>query len=289
VPGIPIAGVRIACRPPVPADQLERAVAAARAADVAIVVVGTTPEYESEGFDRDSLSLPGDQDPLVWAVAAANPRTIVVLNTGAPVDAQWAGLVAGVAQGWFGGQEVGHGVADVLFGDVDPGGRLPTTYPVRLEDTPAFLDIPGSAGRVRYSEGVFMGYRWYDRRAIEPRWCFGHGLSYTTFVFSSLDATLERASLSVSNVGPVAGVCVVQVYVGAVGGPAASVPRPARELRGFAKVTVGAGETVDVTIDLDPPRRWEGGWVTDAGEYEVSAGVSSRDLRARAVVSVPPT
>ena len=138
-----------------------------------------------------------------------------------PSTCRGRGWWLGSRQGWFGGQEVGHGVADVIFGDVDPGGRLPTTYPMRIEDTPAFLDVPGSMGQVRYSEGVFMGYRWYDRRDIEPRWCFGHGLSYTTFVFSSLDATLESASLSVSNVGPVDGVCVVQVYVGAVGGRAA--------------------------------------------------------------------
>lgn len=155
---VPLAGVRLGCQPPVPADQLERAVALAAASDAAIVVVGTTPEWESEGFDRRTLALPGAQDELVARVADANPRCVVVLNTGAPVSAPWADAVPAVMQLWFAGQEAGHAAADVLFGEVNPSGRLPTTFPVRLEDTAGYLDLPGEDGRVRYSEGVFMGY-----------------------------------------------------------------------------------------------------------------------------------
>lgn len=292
-PRLPVSGVRLGCLPAVPGDLVDRAVAAAASCDAAVVVVGTTPEFESEGFDRPGLSLPGQQDLLIERVAAVNPRCVVLLNTGAPVSAPWASDVAAVAQLWLGGQEVGHAAADVLFGDVNPCGRLPTTFPVRIEDTPAFLDVPGDAGRVRYSEGVFAGYRWYDARRIEPQWCFGHGLSYTTFEYRDLSASSEGVSLTVANTGEVDGREVVQVYVGASGGAATGTRRPLRELRGFAKVSLPAGEAARVDVPLGEPafRRWDAathGWLVDAGEYEISVGASSRDLRLHAVVTVEP-
>ena len=176
---------------PVPAgDAIERAAAAAAAADVALVIVGTDDDWETEGEDRTGLALPGEQDALVAAVAAANERTIVVLNTGSPVTMPWLDDVAAVLQLWFPGQEVGDALADMLFGDVEPGGRLPVTFPKRIEDTPAFAHYPGEGGKAEYAEGLHIGHRWYDREDIEPLFPFGFGLGYTTF---SIETRPSRA------------------------------------------------------------------------------------------------
>jgi len=293
-PRLPLAGIRIGCQPPLPDDLFEQAVAAAASADAVIVVVGTTPEWESEGHDRASLHLPGRQDELIEAVAAVNPRCAVLLNTGSPHAAPWAERVAAVAQLWFGGQEVGAGAADVLLGATNPAGHLPTSFPMRLEDTAAFLDVPGDAGTIRYGEGLFMGYRWHDARDLPPRWCFGHGLSYTTFehgpVTASPDGDGVEVTLDVTNTGALDGREVVQVYVGAVDGEAASVRRPVRELRAFTKVALASGEARTVTLRLAPEsfQRWDAvshGWTVDPGTYEIAVGRSSRDLRSRTTVA----
>ena len=173
-----VTGFRVGCMPVGGPDLLERAAAAAAAADVAVVVVGTNDEWETEGRDRESLRLPGEQDELVRRVAAANPRTVVVVNTGSPVDLPWAPDVAAVLHASFGGQEMGEGVVDVLTGVIDPGGRLATTFPLSLEHTPAFTSFAPENHIVRYTEGVFVGYRWYDTRRLPVRFPFGHGLSY---------------------------------------------------------------------------------------------------------------
>ena len=180
---MPVAAVSFggAFRPP--DDALTVAADAARAADVALVVVGTDGRWETEGKDRSTLRLPGDQDALVSAVAAANPRTVVVVNSGAPVEMPWADEVPGIVQVWYPGQEGGTAIVDVLLGDVDASGRLPTTFPVRLEDTPAFRFYPGDGQTLHYGEGLMVGYRHYDTRGVDPRFCFGHGLSYTTFAY----------------------------------------------------------------------------------------------------------
>ena len=162
-------GAEVRVAPPRPDDLLERAVAAAAAADVAVVVVGLDDEWETEGRDRPDLSLPGGQAELIEQVAAVNGRTIVVVNTGAPVAMDWADRVPAIVQLWYPGQEGGDALADVLFGAVNPSGRLPLTFPQRLEDTPAFLNDPGEAGHVLYGEGIFVGYRFYEARRIEPR------------------------------------------------------------------------------------------------------------------------
>ena len=174
-------GVRIGCRLPEVADRLDRAAAIASAADAAIVVVGNSPEWESEGRDRESMDLPGDQDELIRRVAAANPNTVVVVNTGAPVTMDWVDDVRAVVQAWFGGQEMANALVDIVTGDAEPGGRLPVTIPLRLEHSPAFGSFPGENGDHRYGEGVLVGYRWYDTRHLPVRFPFGHGLSYTTF------------------------------------------------------------------------------------------------------------
>ena len=179
------AGSRSDADRPSPPDLMDRAVALARRADAVVCVVGTDNDWETEGVDRDSMALPPPQDELIRAVAAVNPATVVVVNAASPIAMPWADDVAAILQAWFPGEEWGNALADVLSGDISPSGKLPTTIPVRLEDTPAFTNYPGERGQVRYGEGVFVGYRWYDTRRIEPRFCFGHGLSYTTFELSA--------------------------------------------------------------------------------------------------------
>jgi beta-glucosidase len=303
-PGLPgLGGLAIGCEPPRPDDQFERAVALARRADTAIVVVGTSAEWESEGHDRRDMTLPGLQDELVAAVAAVNPRTVVVVNAGSPVGMDWADDVAAIAQLWFPGQEGGPALAAVLFGDADPGGRLPTTIPRAIEDTPAFTSYPGERGHVVYGESVYLGYRWYDRRRIEPRFPFGHGLSYTTFELGALEAdrtevaasaaasgtdTLVELRVPITNTGTRSGTDVLQLYVHDV---EATVARPEQELRAFAKVALGPGQSATVTFGLDrrafaywDPDRHD--WHVEPGEFEIRIGESSRDIRAVAVVTV---
>jgi beta-glucosidase len=297
--GFGVGGLAIGCAPPRPDDLFERAVALAARADTVVMVVGTSAEWESEGHDRKRMELPGRQDELIASVAAVNPRTIVVVNAGSPVAMEWADDVAAVVQLWFPGEEGAPALAAVLFGDADPGGRLPLTIPRRIEDTPGFTSYPGERGTVLYGESIFGGYRWYDRRRIEPRFPFGHGLSYTTFGFGALE--LDRTELGpecalqlripVTNTGSRAGTEVVQCYVRDV---AASVARPEQELRAFAKVALEPGQSASVIVDLD--RRafafWDPGshgWVVEPGDFEIRVGASSRDIRAVATVTVPDT
>lgn len=247
-------GVVVGHRPPETADLMDRAVAAAAEADVAVVVVGTSDEWETEGHDRTSLSLPGDQDELVRRVCAANPRTVVVVNSGAPVQLDWAADTAALLQAWFGGQEMADALTDVLLGEAEPGGRLPVTLPLRVEHTPAFGSFPGANHRVAYSEGVLSGYRWYDTRALSTRFPFGHGGSYTTFGWSEPAMTREGddvvVELLVTNTGARSGSEVVQAYVEP---PPSRLPRPRRELRAFAKLRLEPGQSRQVRLVL-PPR-----------------------------------
>lgn len=287
-----VGGLRVGITPPVPADLFDRAAAAAAEADVAVVVVGLDGEWETEGSDRVGMDLPGRQDELVGAVAAANPRTVVVLNAGSPVHVPWADDVGAVVQAWYPGQELGDGLADVLFGDVDASGRLPTTWPRRLADAPSHATYPGTGDQVRYAEGVFMGYRHFDAHDVEPRWPFGHGLSYTTFGYSGLEVRGPAAGslvpveveLAVTNTGARAGIEVVQLYVADV---EASVPRPPQELKGFARVVLEPGASTTVRFTLRPRDLafWDAEaatWTVEPGRFEVRVGASSRDIRATA-------
>ncbi|MDX1649383.1 MAG: phosphate acyltransferase, partial [Myxococcota bacterium] len=288
-----LGGLRLGHLPPFPDDAMERAEAAARDADAAVVVIGLNRDWETEGRDRESLALPGRQAELAERVAAANPRTVVVVNAGAPVDLAFAERVPALLWAWYPGQEAGHAVADLLFGDAEPGGRLPTTFPARLEDTPSFPHYPGSDGKVLYGEGVLAGYRHYDTRGVTPRFPFGHGLSYTRFELSDLvlsrDEAAEpelpvEASVTLRNVGARKGSEVVQLYVH---DREASVPRPEQELRAFARVELAPGERRRVRLPLparafafwDETRR---AWTAEAGDYEIRVGRSSRDLPLRA-------
>ncbi|MEV6328746.1 glycoside hydrolase family 3 C-terminal domain-containing protein [Streptomyces sp. NPDC051909] len=271
-----------------PDELIAEAVASARAADTAVVVVATTERVESEGFDRTDLALPGRQDDLVRAVAAANPNTVVVVNAGSPVEMPWREDVAAILLGWFPGQEGGAALADVLTGAEEPGGRLPTTWPVALADAPV-TEVTPTGGRLDYAEGVFIGYRAWDRAGAVPAYPFGHGLGYTTWSYDSLLATPDTVTVRLTNTGTRPGREVVQIYLAPVstvsmGARSTTVERPARWLAGFASVEAGAGETVEVTVEL--PRRafeiWDeepGAWTLVGGTYEVLAARSLADAR----------
>ncbi len=284
-----LGGFAIGAAPPERTDAFDHAVATARDADVAIVVVGTGPDWESEGHDRETMDLPRDQATLVRAVAAANPRTVVCVNAGAPVTMDWADVVPTVLQCWLPGQEWGNALADVVLGAVEPGGRLPTTLPERLDDSPGFPDYPGADGEVAYSEGVFMGYRGYDTHGYDPTFCFGHGLGYTTFAYGPASVDGTTVSLDVTNTGSRAGSDVVQCYVGDV---ESSVSRPVHELRAFEKVHLepGASRTVAFALDDRAFAFWsDAGWVVEPGAFTIRIGASSRDIRAEATIDHPGT
>lgn len=291
--------VRIGFRKPLPASSVADAAQVAAQADYAVVCVGTTGEWETEGEDRWGLTLPGRQDELVHAVARANPNTIVLLQTGGPVLMPWLSEVRAVVQGWFPGQEAGHALADVLTGKAEPGGRLPQTFPARLEDDPVHPDqpdrqYPGEDGHVAYDEGLFIGYRHVDRAGLTPLFPFGFGLSYTTFQLGEPQLRAEtvkpgdevEVSVSVRNTGERAGQTVVQLYVRDL---EAHVERPDKELKAFAKVSLEPGEAQDVTLRLDMRAlayfdEVRCAWVADVGEFELLIGTSSADLPHRATL-----
>ncbi len=275
----------------------EEAVALAGDSDVVICFLGLPPAYEAEGHDRSSIDLPDSQIDLVRAVAAANPRTVVALSNGSAVStASWRNAVGAIVEFWLTGQAHGDSVADVLLGDVNPSGKLPETVPVRLEDTSSYLDFPGEAGHVRHSEGVFVGYRWYDARRLEVDYPFGHGLSYTSFSYTGLRVAVHEPddpealtiSLTLANTGARAGAEVVQVYVG---DRSEVVRMPDRELRGFAKIRLepGVSRRVEIPIRRDDLEHFhpQVGWVFAGGPMQVFVGSSSRDIRLRADVDVP--
>jgi beta-glucosidase len=283
VPAAPaLGGLAIGCLPPSPPDLFARAVALATRADAVLLVVGTDGDWETEGNDRESMALPPPQDELIRAVAAANPRTAVVVNAGSPLAMPWLDEVRAVVQCWFPGEEWGNALADVVSGDVAPSGKLPTTFPMRIEDTPAFTNYPGERGHVRYGEGVFVGYRWYDTRHVEPMFCFGHGLSYTTFELGAPEYDDESSTLRlvVTNTGTRRGAEVVQCYVRDL---ESSVARPAQELKAFAKVWLDPGERTEVSLVLDEHAFsfWDvelHDWRVEAGEFELRVGTASRHI-----------
>ncbi len=274
-------------------DQLvAQAVAQAGAAEVAVVVVGLPERYESEGFDRQHLALPPGHTRVVEAVLATGTPTVVILQNGAPVVLPWAGRAAAVVEAYLGGQGGGSGLADVLVGDVDPGGRLAESFPAAVADLPADANFPGHPKQIQHREGPLIGYRFHDTAAIPAAFPFGHGLSYASFEIRDLevagDGTDRTVRVTVHNTGTRAGSEVVQLYLHAVG---SAVWRPAKELKGFAKVHLAAGEEQRVTLVLDRSsfRVYDvaaRAWVVEAGTYEVLVGRSSVDLAARTTIEV---
>jgi beta-glucosidase len=275
----PIMGARLGAARPEVHDEFERAVALAEGSDVAVVVVGSNGQWESEGHDRPDLSLPGRQRELVEAVLEVNPRTVVVVNAGSPVEMPWAERAGAVLVTWYPGEEGADALADILVGRSDPGGRLPVTLP---DGDPACT--PGADGTVVYEEGVFVGYR-HDGAA--PLFAFGHGLSYGEIVYDDVSVTPERVRVQLVNRGARRGIEVVQVYLRALD---PLVPRPDRELVGFMKVALEAGQRETVGVDLGAAATgyWDvdtHGWRSDPGRYEILVGSSSRDIRSSAVVT----
>ncbi len=284
----PLLGIRFALNlePPHGDDdeEIERAVSLARSSDVAVVVVGTTEEVESEGFDRSSLALPGRQDELVRRVADANPDTIVIVNSGAPVLLPWADSVAAVILAWFPGQEFGNALADVLLGDAEPGGRLPTSWPRSEEGLPSPQPVDGV---LRYEEGLLVGYRGYGRGGPVPLYPFGHGLGYSSWTYVSIEAPREARAgddlavdVTVRNTGARRGREVVQLYASRA---ISTVQRPALWLVGFAVVDANAGDDVTVTIGVRARafQHWSaaaGGWTIEPGAFQLAAGASSLEL-----------
>ncbi len=300
-------GLLVGARAPVVDDAMERAVAVARdtaldtardagleATGVAVVVVGTNADWETEGEDRDTMTLPGDQDELIRRVAAVNPRTVVVINAGSPVAMPWLDDVAAVLQVWFPGEEFGEALADVLLGVAEPGGRLPITIPRQLGDTPAFTHHPGRDGRAVYGEGLLIGHRWYDAKGIAPVFSFGHGLGYTEWELGVVDVVGDiesgvHVSVPVRNIGVRTGSTVVQCYIEPT---TPSEGRPLRTLQGFAKVSAAAGAEVQAVIHLDARSfsRWdvaEHKWIVPPGDYAIMLGWSAAEL-SRVHVSRAP-
>ncbi|HSA52201.1 MAG TPA: glycoside hydrolase family 3 C-terminal domain-containing protein [Yinghuangia sp.] len=276
---------------------VSEAVAAAEAADVAVLFLGLPEGVESEGHDRDDIDLPAVQVRLLEAVARVNRNVVVVLANGGVVEvAGWHRHARAVLEGWLGGQAGGSAIADLLFGRVNPSGRLAETIPLRLADNPSYLNFPGGEGTVTYGERVYVGYRYYDTVDAPVAYPFGHGLSYTSFAYSDLDIRVDgsgddvvvRVRFTLTNSGPVAGKEVAQVYVGDT---ASSVDRPARELKAFTKVALAAGESAQVELalyarDFSYFSTAHDGWVLEPGEFVIHVGASSRDLRLSAPVTV---
>ena len=276
--------------------EIAEAARVAAAADRVVLCVGRNGEWDTEGSDLPHINLPGRQDDLVAAVLQANPNTVVVLQTGGPVEMPWLADAPAVLQAWYPGQEAGNAIADVLMGDAEPTGRLAQTFPKRWQDNPTQSQdpqvYPGLNGHVRYDEGVFIGYRHYDKHGIDPLFAFGHGLGYTTFDLTDVTASAPDADGSVTvqamliNTGVRAGTTVVQAYVAP---PASAVARPVKELKGFAKVTLAAGERRAVTLHLDT-RAFAyfdckaGQWRVAAGVYSIAMGFSARDLKGSGMV-----
>ena len=277
----------------------EEAVRAAGSSDVAVIFAGLPDAFESEGFDRSHMRMPDCQNQLIEKIAAVQPNTVVVLHNGSPVEMPWISKVKGVIEAYLSGQAVGAAVTDILFGRVNPSAKLPETFPLKLEDNPSYLTYPGEGDRTVYTEGVYVGYRYYDKKKMDVLFPFGHGLSYTSFSYSDLTVDKEelddtdtlKVSVKVTNTGKLEGKEIIQLYVGASSG---KIQRPVKELRDFAKISLKPGETKEVTFTLG--RRAFAYWNTTlknwhvlTDDYDIMIGASSRDIRCQKSVRVNST
>ncbi|MGM0873438.1 MAG: glycoside hydrolase family 3 C-terminal domain-containing protein [Bacillota bacterium] len=267
---------------------IEEAKQAASGANVAILFVGLPDRYESEGYDREHLRIPDNHQKLIEEVASVQQNVIVVLSNGAPVEMPWLENVSGLLEGYLGGQALGGAIADLLFGDANPSGKLAETFPMNLRHNPSYVNFPGEGDKVEYKESLFVGYRYYDVKHIEPLFPFGFGLSYTTFEYSNLvinkkdvkDTDTVEVNVSVKNTGEVAGQEIVQLYVKDV---TSSVIRPEKELKGFEKVELQPGEEKTITFTLDK-RAFAyynvdlKDWHVESGDFEILVGKSSKEI-----------
>jgi beta-glucosidase len=276
------------------------ALEAAGRADVCVVFAGLPPSYESEGFDRQHMRLPPQQDALIAEIVRLCPKVVVVLQNGSPVEMPWAGDVSAILEAYLGGQAAGGAIVDILFGKANPCARLSETFPLKLEDNPSYLFYPGEGDVSEYREGIFVGYRYYDRKNADVLFPFGHGLSYTRFEYSNLrlsrnaiqDSETIGVSVDVTNAGDMAGKEIIQVYAGKQ--EQDIVLRPVRELKGFEAVFLQPGETKTVTVTLGKRAfaYWNTtlrDWHVETGEYRIEIGRSSRDIALAASLSVEST
>lgn len=275
---------------------VEEATEAAQKADVAVIFAGLPDNFESEGYDRKHLHMPNCQNELIEAVTAVQPNTVVVLHNGAPIEMPWIGKVKAVLEAYLGGQAVGGAVMNVLYGNTNPSGHLAETFPLRIQDTPCYLNYGGEHDRSVYSEGVFVGYRYYTSKEMEVLFPFGHGLSYTTFEYHNLTVEKDhireseslKVTVDVTNTGSCMGKEVIQLYVSPKGG---TIVRPKRELKGFEKIELAPGETKTVQFILEKRAYayWSTeihDWHVESGEYEIQIGQNARDILLSSVVYV---
>ena len=276
---------------------LEEAVEAAKTAELAVVFAGLPDSYESEGFDRKHLDLPECQNLLIEKVAEVQPNVVVVLHNGSAVTMPWIEKVKSVLELYLGGEAVGAATVKLLYGEANPSGKLPETFPLRLEDTPSYLNFPGENREVHYGEGVFVGYRYYEAKNLPVLFPFGYGLSYTTFALSDLTVSAKEltnhetvnVTVKVTNTGDRAGKEVIQLYVAPK--HETKIARPIKELKGFEKVELQPGETKEVTFTLDSRafayyETTLSDWFVENGEYEIQAGTSSRDIALKETVTL---
>ena len=290
--GAGLSGLSIGCMPPINENMMQEAIDLAAKCDVSVVVVGTNDDWESEGWDRDTIALPGDQDLLVAEVAKVSKRTIVIVNAGSPVSMPWLEDVEAVIYAWFPGQEFGDALVDILVGDVEPSGRLPVTLPRRLEDTPAFEHHPGRNGAAKYLEGRLIGYRWYDTVGREPLFPFGFGLGYaSTAITRAVSKSNYEVEVDVTNTSSRDGVEVVQVYAHRIDRAGLPSDEPLQKLVGYARVPVAANGAVTATVllDRDAYRTWNpdhGTWEQWTGPIELRIGSHSRSVTETVQISL---
>jgi beta-glucosidase len=278
---------------------ITNAVNNAKTADVAVIFAGLPPSYESEGYDRKHINMPPNHIKLIEAVANANKNVVVVLNNGSAVAMPWLPNVKAVVEGGLAGQASGGAIADVLFGVVNPSGKLNETYPVALQDNPSYFNFPGENHTVNYGEGIFIGYRYYEARNRLPLFPFGYGLSYTTFAYSGIkvsaknvnDTSQLQVSIKVKNTGAVAGQEIVQLYVS---DKECSYQRPNKELKAFKKIMLKPGEEKEVAFTLgyrdyafyNPALKQ---WVVESGDFDILVGASSQDIKQKETIHVTGT
>ena len=285
--------VYIGCQAPDEVDIFQEALETASHADDVILIVGTNSDWETEGNDRADFNLPANQNKLIEAILEANQNTVVVINTGSPIHMPWEKKAKAIIQTWFAGQEFGNALVDILSGEVNPSGKLPTTYPVKIEDTPAYKNYPGKDLQMNYDEKLLVGHRWYEANSMKPLFCFGHGLSFTTFNYQNLEVTtgsdfVVTCKFEIQNTGDISGLEIAQCYVGF----ASPLPgEPYKTLQGFVKEEIGANELKKVEIKLGPRNFsfWSvetNTWQIREGSYQILIGSSSENILLQANINL---
>ena len=285
--------VYIGCQDPDEVDIFQEALETASTADEVILIVGTNSDWETEGNDRADFNLPANQNKLIEAILEANQNTVVVINTGSPIHMPWEKKAKAIIQTWFAGQEFGNALVDILSGEVNPSGKLPTTFPVKIEDTPAYKNYPGKNLQMNYDEKLLVGHRWYESNSIKPLFCFGHGLSFTSFNYQNLEVTtgsdfVVTCKFEIQNTGDISGLEIAQCYVGF----ASPLPgEPYKTLQGFVKEEIGANELKKVEIKLGPRNFsfWSvetNTWQIREGSYQILIGSSSENILLQANINL---